>query len=113
MHIHRSKQAERFEPPGHFGHLEVADVVARATGGNFGAQLSFCPPGGGGETHSHSDDAQLFLVVQGELTFDTGAERFTLRQQEGVLFEPGEPHATLNETSTPSLSVVVTVARPT
>lgn len=111
MRIFDPKTAARIEPAGHFGHLEVTDVVPKDVGGDFVVQLSYCPPGGGGEKHHHDDDAQLFLVAKGELTFDTGTERFTLREQEAVLFEPGEPHATLNESDTESVSVVMTVRR--
>ncbi len=111
MHIFHPGDAPRIEPAGHFGHLEVTDVVPREQGQNFVAQLSYCPPGGGGEKHHHDEDAQLFCVVKGELTFDTGEERFTLREQEAVLFQPGEPHATLNESDQESVSLVVTVRR--
>lgn len=109
MHIYKSADAPRVEPSGHFGHLAVSDVVPKSVGESFVVQLSYCPPGGGGEKHHHDVEAQLFLVVKGELTFDTGAERFTLHEEEGVLFQPGEPHATLNEGDSDSLTVVVTV----
>jgi quercetin dioxygenase-like cupin family protein len=112
MHVYRVADGKRVEPPGHFGHLEVSDVVNRATGGNFMAQLSYCPPGGGGEMHHHDEDAQLFLVIEGELGFDTKQGRFTLGPLEAVFFEPMEQHATFNESSVPSVSVVVTVRSP-
>lgn len=111
MQVYRASEATSIEPAGHFGGLKVSDVVSRAKGGNFSVQLSYCPAGGGGEMHAHDTEAQLFLVVEGELTFDTGETRFTLHKGEGVLFEPNEPHATLNESGRPSLSVVVTVAQ--
>lgn len=112
MHKFRAAKADRVEPAGHFGGLNVTDVVPRDIGGNYVVQLSYCPPGGGGESHHHADDSQLFLIIDGELTFDTGRERFTLREQEGVMFGPGESHATLNESDRTSTSVVVTVRRP-
>jgi quercetin dioxygenase-like cupin family protein len=112
MHVFDPAEAPRAEPAGHFGHLVVSDVVPKNIGENFVVQLSSCPPGGGGDKHHHDVEAQLFLVIQGELTFDTGADRFTLGEHEAVLFDPGEPHATLNESSRDSLAVVVTVTRP-
>lgn len=112
MHVFNPDNAPRVEPSGHFGHLAVADVVPKDLGENFVVQLSYCPPGGGGEKHHHDVEAQLFLIARGELTFDTGAERFTLHEHEAVLFEPGEPHATLNESDRDSVAVVVTVTRP-
>lgn len=110
MHVYRAGEATSVEPAGHFGGLNVSDIVTRDKGGNFAVQLSTCPPGGGGEKHSHDADKQLFLVIEGELTFDTGQDRFTLHEREGVLFEVGEPHATLNESQATSVSVVVTVS---
>lgn len=110
MHVFRASEAARTEPPGHFGHLEVADVVTEANGARFRTQLSYCPPGGGGEMHHHDEHDQLFVVIEGELTFDTGTERFTLHEQEAVLFHAGDPHYTLNESDKPSVSVVITVA---
>lgn len=111
MHLFRANEADRVEPLGHFGHLAVADVVPKAVGDDFVVQLSYCPPGGGGDKHHHDKEAQLFLVISGELTFDTGEKRFTLHEQEAVLFEPFEAHATLNESDRDSVSVVVTVAK--
>ncbi|QGH70706.1 cupin domain-containing protein [Pseudactinotalea sp. HY158] len=75
----------------------------------FATQFSFCPPGGGGHMHHHDDDDQLFVVVKGELTFDTGEERFTLQEGEAVLFHAGDPHFTVNESQDDSISLVVTV----
>lgn len=112
MHRFQASSAPRTEPAGHFGHLAVSDVVPKSVGDNFVVQISYCPPGGGGEKHHHTEESQLFLVVSGELTFDTGEERFTLHEQEAVLFEPFEPHATLNESDSDSVAVVVTVTRP-
>lgn len=111
MHVYRASEATSVEPAGHFGGLNISDVVSRSKGGNYAVQLSYCPPGGGGEKHAHDADAQLFLVIEGELTFDTGQQRFTLHEREGVLFEVGEPHATLNESDKLSVTVVVTVAQ--
>jgi quercetin dioxygenase-like cupin family protein len=109
MHVFKADHAPRSEPDGHFGGLTVSDVVSRESGASFAVQLSYCPPGGGGETHSHADDAQLFLVIDGELAFDTDEGRFTLKREEGVLFAAGERHATLNESDAESVSVVITV----
>lgn len=109
MHIYRATTAQRFEPPGHYGHLEVSDVVGDEQKVAFKTQLSFCPPGGGGDMHDHADQDQLFIVITGELTFDTGGERFTLKEQEAVLFHAGDPHFTVNESDRESVSVVITV----
>jgi quercetin dioxygenase-like cupin family protein len=111
MRIWQAGDAAGKEPPGHYGGLRVADVVARGESGEWSVQLSICPPGGGGEKHAHEHDAQLFYVLTGELTFDVGARRFTLRPGEAVLFEPREAHATHNHGAEESRSLVVTVDR--
>jgi mannose-6-phosphate isomerase-like protein (cupin superfamily) len=111
MKIWRSAEATAVEPPGHYGHLRVADAVTRQEGRSFSVQVSTCPPGGGGEMHSHENDAQVFFVISGELSFDTGGEQFTLQAGEAVLFEPKEQHATHNHGSEVSTSLVMTIAR--
>lgn len=109
MHVFRAEHAARVEPAGHYGGLAVSDAVPIDVGANFTAQLSYCPPGGGGHSHHHTEESQLFLVVKGELTFDTGSEKFTLNERESVLFAPFEQHATHNQGESESVSVVVTV----
>lgn len=112
MHIFKAEQASRVEPAGHYGGLAVSDAVPLDVGGNFVAQLSYCPPGGGGESHHHTEESQLFLVMKGELSFDTGSEQFTLHEGEAVLFQPFEQHATHNHSDSESVSVVITVKQP-
>ncbi|MGW1681991.1 cupin domain-containing protein [Saccharopolyspora sp. NPDC002376] len=112
MHVFRAEHASRVEPPGHYGGLAVSDVVPIDVGANFTTQLSYCPPGGGGHSHHHAEDAQVFVVIKGELTFDTGTEKFTLHEQEAVMFAPFEDHATHNYSDSESVSVVITVRQP-
>jgi quercetin dioxygenase-like cupin family protein len=95
-------------PPNHFGGLNVLDVVPFA-GRNFSVQVSKAPKGGGGELHHHEDWAQVFYVTKGALTFDTGSERFTLSAGEAVLFEPRDPHYTINEQDEECVSLVITI----
>lgn len=112
MHVFKAEQASRVEPAGHYGGLAVSDVVAQDVGGNFKTQLSYCPPGGGGQSHHHAEESQLFVVIKGELSFDTGKEQFTLHDGQAVLFEPFEEHATHNHSDAESVSVVITVRQP-
>ena len=108
MQIWRNQNPETFTPPAHFGGLAVTNIVPLAHG-DFSVQVSTAPPGGGGELHHHDEWSQLFFVIKGELTFDTGKERFTLQAGQAVLFEPKDPHATLNEGAGDSVSLVFTV----
>jgi len=108
MKIWQEKNPVTFTPPAHFGGLQVANIVP-LDGSPFAVQISTAPPGAGGEMHHHDDWSQVFFVMKGELTFDTGKKRFTLREGEGVLFEPKDPPYTLNEGKEDSVSMVITV----
>ena len=108
MRIWREESVEGFTPPNHFGNLKVFDVVPFKDN-NYCVQVSKAPPGAGGELHHHESWAQVFYILSGQLTFDTGNERFTLHQGQSVLFEPLDPHYTLNEGDEMSVSLVLTV----
>ncbi|MGN6459764.1 MAG: cupin domain-containing protein [Pseudolabrys sp.] len=108
MRIFRDKNPEGFTPPAHFGGLKVSNLVP-FDDGEYSVQLSKAPPGAGGEMHHHETWSQLFFVLDGELSFDTGREKFTLYRGESVLFEPKDPHATLNEGKQDSVSLVFTI----
>ncbi|MFX5777129.1 cupin domain-containing protein [Acinetobacter baumannii] len=51
----------------------------------------------------------MFYVVKGQMTFDTGSEKFTLTAGQAVLFEPGDPHYTINQGTEESACLVITV----
>jgi quercetin dioxygenase-like cupin family protein len=108
MKIWQEKNPETFTPPAHFGGLKVANIVPFADGA-FSVQISKAPPGAGGEMHHHDTWSQVFYILGGALTFDTGQKRFTLHAGESVLFEPKDPHYTLNEGNEESVSLVITV----
>lgn len=107
MKIWKDGDRTGITPPNHFGGLNVLDIVPFA-GRSFSVQVSKAPPGAGGEMHHHDNWSQVFYVADGELTFDTGEQRFTLTRGQAVLFERGDPHFTLNEGETESTSLVIT-----
>lgn len=72
-------------------------------------QIATIPPGGGGESHYHETWSQLFYIVDGQMTFDTGAGRFEMVSGQSVLFEPHDPHGTLDEGTGDTLALVFTV----
>jgi len=86
----------------------VLDIVPFA-GSQFSVQVSKAPHGGGGELHHHDNWSQVFYVVEGQMTFNTGEDRFTLTQGQAVLFEPRDPHYTLNEGDATSTCLVITI----
>jgi len=108
MKIWKNGSAAGITPPNHFGGLTVLDVVPFA-GSSFSVQVSRAPKGGGGELHHHDDWSQVFYMISGEMTFDTGKERFKLSAGQAVLFEPRDPHYTINEGEEESVYLVITV----
>ena len=108
MKIWKDGDATGITPPNHFGGLNVLDIVPFA-GRTFSVQVSKAPKGGGGELHHHDNWSQVFYIVEGALTFETGKENFTLTKGQAVLFDPGDPHYTINNGEELCTSVVVTV----
>ncbi|MEX2288943.1 MAG: cupin domain-containing protein [Mycobacteriales bacterium] len=109
MKVWASADATWFHPPGHYGELQVSNVVDWATGRNVQVQCSQLPPGSGKELHTHEDAAQLYVVLAGEFRFDTGAEPLRLQPLQAVLFEPGDPHAICNDGTEPGTVLVTTI----
>lgn len=109
MHIWRNEHPDAWRmPPGHFGGLKATDIVP-FEGRDFAVQIAVIPPGGGGELHHHETWSQVFYIVEGQMTFETGQDRFELVAGESVLFEPMDPHHTLNEGRGDTLALVFTV----
>lgn len=108
MNIWKNGDQIGITPANHFGDLKVLDVVPFAEG-DFSVQVSRAPKGGGGELHHHDTWSQVFYIMEGALTFDTGKERFTLTEGQAVLFEPKDPHYTLNEQNKDCVALVITV----
>ena len=51
-------------------------------------------PSGVGETHTHENMEQLFIVLKGALLMKSDKEEVRIEEGEAVLIYPGEPHAT-------------------
>lgn len=109
MHLWDSAQHDWFTPDGHYGDLSVSNVVPWETGQNFLVQRSHLAPGSGKPLHTHDDAAQLYVVLEGQLRFDTGTEQLVRRPGQAVLFEVGDPHAIHNDTEELGVVMVVTV----
>lgn len=109
MHIFTEDESAYIMPPGHFGGLRTIDVVGKSLGGRYAIQMAKVPPGGGGENHNHDVEHQTFLVLEGEYRFTKDDETFVLTKGQAILFEPGEFHATINESDSEVVALVVTV----
>ena len=51
-------------------------ATGEETGGRYATFESLVPPGGGPPPHVHSREEESFLVLEGEMTFVLGDERF-------------------------------------
>lgn len=109
MEIWKNENPETYTPPGHIGGLLVSDIFPFVDGRKFAVQISNIPPGGSGLLHDHDSWSQVFYIVKGQLRFDNGSEKFTLVAGQSVLFEPGDPHETLNEGSEDTIALVMTI----
>jgi quercetin dioxygenase-like cupin family protein len=66
-------------------------------------------PGQEQKGHVHHDQDKVYLVIEGEGTFEVGEERRILRTGEGTMAPAGAPHGVLNHGTT-RLKVLVFVA---
>jgi quercetin dioxygenase-like cupin family protein len=88
--------------------IDLSDLPASDSGnsrelqgfehGGFPASLIFVamPPGDGPDWHQH-DYAELFLVLEGEATFEVGDERGTVRAGQLAIAPPHTPHRFRND----------------
>lgn len=66
-------------------------------------------PGQEQKGHVHGEQDKVYLVLEGQGTFQVGGDRQILGPGEGTLASAGEPHGVLNHTSQ-RLKVLVFVA---
>jgi quercetin dioxygenase-like cupin family protein len=70
----------------------VVKVAADATKGTLSVIETRHDPGEGANAHIHSRESETFLVLDGQVTFQVGDERFEV-QPGGIVFgPPGTPH---------------------
>jgi quercetin dioxygenase-like cupin family protein len=96
-------------PVAAFGTTAVFKLEGRHTGGALCLGVAETPPGAGPPPHVHRLDDELFVVLEGELSFqgDTG---WVLAPQGTVVYAPrGAPHTFRNVGSTPSRHLVLTL----
>lgn len=109
MRIWKASSGERIYPPGHYGGLQISEIVSRNVGETFTVATSFAPPRSGAEVHRHDEDTQVFFIVSGAIEFQFRGDRFTLGPMEAVTFLPGEEHSTYNRTDEEGIALVFTV----
>ena len=90
-----------------FGSETVFKLLARDTAGTFCLAIASTPPGGGPPPHVHRKDDELFVVLEGQLTFFTA--KGPVRAPTGsVVYAPrNAPHTFRNDGSSASRHLVL------
>jgi uncharacterized cupin superfamily protein len=85
-----------------FGDVSSVMLRGEQTGGAFTALFDETPPGGGPPIHVHSKEDELFLIVEGTVSFFAN-DLWTDVGPGGAVFMPrGTPHTYRNRTDTPT-----------
>jgi mannose-6-phosphate isomerase-like protein (cupin superfamily) len=75
---------------------QVMKLTSAATGGALSLWFETVPPGGGPPPHVHHAEDEVFIVTEGEITFQSG-DRSWVGHAGAVVFGPrGIPHAFKN-----------------
>jgi quercetin dioxygenase-like cupin family protein len=95
-----------YVPDGHWG-MEARKLAA---GDPLEMMLCVMQPGGGATAHQHDDRPQMLLVIDGLLTITAGeGTPVDVPAGHAAWFQPGEPHAVVNQQSTPARYLAVSV----
>lgn len=95
------------QPISAFGSTALFKLEGRHTGGALCLAIATTPPGVGPPPHVHHRDDELFVVLEGELSFLT-ATGWVSAPQGSVVFAPrGAPHTFRNSGSAPSRHLVL------
>lgn len=89
------------------GMKHVYKATAAQTGGTLSVFETEVPSGCGAPLHRHERDSELFYVLEGELTFVSGAGQRVCRAGDSVYLAAGSEHAFRNAAATPARALVV------
>jgi mannose-6-phosphate isomerase-like protein (cupin superfamily) len=92
-----------------FGSTAVFKLNGEQTGGTLCLGLARTPPGVGPPAHVHRRDDELFVVVEGTLSFWTAAGWRQVTPGTVIYVPRGAPHAFRNTGTTPSSHWVLTL----
>lgn len=86
---------------------QVMKLTSAATGGALSLWFETIPPGGGPPPHIHHAEDEVFIVTEGEITFQSG-DRTWVGQAGAVVFAPrGIPHAFKNTGATVARMIIL------
>src|SRR5262245_22687543 len=81
-------------------------AVGEDTNGKYAAWEAIVPPGGGPPPHVHSREEEGFYVLEGEITFQVGAQRIVAKTGMFANMAVGTPHSFKNESSQPAKMLI-------
>ncbi len=85
-----------------FGDVASVALGGEQTGGTFTVMLNITPPGSGPPPHFHANEDELFLVVEGRISYFAGGCWTEVRVGGAVYFPRGTVHCYRNVGTTPS-----------
>lgn len=77
------------------------------TGGAYAVVEERSPPGGGAPWHTHTTEDEIFYVLEGQLEFHLGQEKWVAGPGTTAVMPRGIPHAFRNIGSAPSKMLVI------
>ncbi|QEF97935.1 Quercetin 2,3-dioxygenase [Stieleria maiorica] len=84
-------------------------ATGKETGGKYATFEAIVPPGSGPPPHVHSREEESFLVLEGEMTFQLGDQRFTAGEGTFLNMPVGSLHCFKNE-SNKTARLLITLA---
>ena len=76
------------------------------TGGRYALLDAIVLPGGGPPPHLHSREQEGFYILEGEVTFSSGARKTVAKAGSFIDMPPGVPHAFKNESARPARMLI-------
>ena len=76
------------------------------TGGRYALLDAIVLPGGGPPPHVHSREQEGFYILEGEVTFSSGARKAVAKAGSFIDMRPGVPHAFKNESARPARMLI-------
>ncbi len=86
---------------------QVMKLTADDTRGALSLWMEMIPPGGGPPPHVHYGEDEIFIVTEGEITFESGEASCQGRAGTVVFAPRGIPHRFQNKSDTPARMIVL------
>ena len=91
-----------------FGDLVTVFLSGDQTGGKLALVLDETPPGGGPPPHVHAQEDELFLVIEGRVSFLSGGKWTEVKPGSAIYLPRGTPHTFRNVGTTPCRQWIIT-----